>query len=200
MSRSRHETLTLPASLPAAFTYTQARRSGLSDRQLRQLRDSGQVEPVSRGVYLRPEAAGTDADLLEIAARAPEATLCLRSALARHELIDDIPFEIDLALPRGRRPPATTAPFRWHHFDRDTFDVGRGSLALADELSVGLYSPERCIVDAFRLRHQEGRELAHQALKAWLRRRQARPAALLRLAAAFPKAEPSLRQALELLL
>lgn len=190
----------LPASLPAAFTYGQARRSGLSERQLRALRDSSQIEPISRGVYMRPEAAGADTDLLQVIARAPEATLCLRSALARHELIDDIPFEIDLALPRGRRAPTTTAPARWHHFDPNTFDLGRGSISLTDELSIGLYSPERCIVDAFRLRHQEGSELAHQALKTWLRRRKAQPTALLRLATAFPKAEPSLRQALELLL
>ena len=185
-------------ALPPAFTFTQARQGGLSERDLRELRKLGRLETLARGIYLRSGA--TDADLLQIAARAPEATLCLRSALARHELIDDIPFEIDLALPRGKRRPATTAPARWHHFDADTFHLGQGRLSLAGGLSIGLYSPERCIVDAFRLRHLEGTELAHQSLKAWLRTRHAQPAALLRLAKSFPKGEPSLRQALELLL
>lgn len=185
-------------ALPPAFTFTQARQGGLSERDLRELRELGRLETLARGIYLRSGAI--DADLLQIAARAPEATLCLRSALARHELIDDIPFEIDLALPRGKRRPATTAPARWHHFDADTFHLGQGRLSLAGGLSIGLYSPERCIVDAFRLRHLEGTELAHQSLKAWLRTRHAQPAALLRLAKSFPKGEPSLRQALELLL
>lgn len=185
-------------ALPPAFTFTQARQGGLSERNLRELRELGRLETLARGIYLRSGA--TDADLLQIAARAPEATLCLRSALARHELIDDIPFEIDLALPRGKRRPTTTAPARWHHFDADTFHLGQGRLSLAGGLSIGLYSPERCIVDAFRLRHLEGTELAHQSLKAWLRTRHAQPAALLRLAKSFPKGEPSLRQALELLL
>lgn len=191
-------TCELLRALPPAFTFAQARQGGLSERNLREFRELGRLESLARGIYLRSDAA--DADLLQIAARAPEATLCLRSALARHELIDDIPFEIDLALPRGKRRPATTAPARWHHFDADTFHLGQGRLSLAGGLSIGLYSPERCIVDAFRLRHLEGTELAHQSLKAWLRTRHAQPAALLRLAKSFPKGEPSLRQALELLL
>lgn len=193
-------TLELLRALPPAFTFAQARQGGLSERNLRELRELGRLETIARGIYLRTDAAEADADLLQIAARTPEATLCLRSALARHELIDDIPFEIDLALSRGKRRPATTAPVRWHHFDADTFHLGQGRLSLAGGLSIGLYSPERCIVDAFRLRHLEGTELAHQSLKAWLRTRHAQPAALLRLAKSFPKAEPSLRQALELLL
>lgn len=187
-------------ALPPAFTFAQARQGGLSERNLRELRELGRLETLARGIYLRTDAADADADLLQIAARTPEATLCLRSALARHELIDDIPFEIDLALPRGKRRPTTTAPARWHHFDADTFHLGQGRLSLAGGLSIGLYSPERCIVDAFRLRHLEGTDLAHQSLKAWLRTRHAQPAVMLHLAKSFPKAEPSLRQALELLL
>jgi len=193
-------TAALPESLPAAFSYTAARRSGLSDRRLRDLQSDGLIQALSRGLYLRQDAPPADLDLLEIAARAPDATLCLRSALAHHDLIDDIPPEIDLALPRGRRHPKTAAPARWHTFDPQTFQIGRSTLQLAGQLSIGLYSPERCLIDAFRLRHQEGPELAHQALKAWLRRRDAPPATLLRMAKDFPKAEPALRLALEILL
>jgi hypothetical protein len=55
----------------------------------------------------------------------------LRSALTRHELIDDIPAEIDIAIPRGSWTPATTAPVRWrHHFDPETFEMGRGRLGM----------------------------------------------------------------------
>ncbi len=193
-------TTALPESLPAAFSYTAARRSGLSDRRLRDLQSDGLIQALSRGLYLRQDAPPADLDLLEIAARAPDATLCLRSALAHHDLIDDIPSEIDLALPRGRRHPKTAAPVRWHTFDPQTFQIGRNTMQLVGPLSIGLYSPKRCLIDAFRLRHQEGPELAHQALKAWLRRRDAQPATLLRMAKDFPKAEPALRLALEILL
>lgn len=55
--------------------------------------------------------------------------------------------------------------------------VGRTEHRLLDmELSIGLYSPERTIVDAFRLRHELGADVANEALKRWLRRRAGRPA------------------------
>lgn len=188
------------ATLPAAFSYTDARRSGLSERRLRALRASGELQELSRGLYLRSDAPLIDTDLLQIAARSPEATLCLRSALARHELIDDIPSRIDIALPRGRRTPSINAPARWHHFDPRTFDLGRDTFALAPGLTIGVFNAQRCVIDAFRLRHQEGPELAIDALKAWLRRRDSKPAALLKLAGSFPQAEPALRHALDILL
>ncbi len=88
----------------------------------------------------------------------------------------------------------------WHGFAPATFDVGRAELDLYDGTRIGLYRPERCVIDAFRLRHQEGADVAHQALRRWLRRRGAQPARLLMMARALPKAEPALRGALEVLL
>src|SRR5215218_874369 len=116
--------------LPATFTYSQARELGLSDYMLYQLRDNHLIEPLGRGLYERTDLPDGDHDLLAIAARAPRATLCLRSALARHGLIDDIPAEIDIALPRGTRAPALDFPISWHHFDATTFTLGRETLDL----------------------------------------------------------------------
>lgn len=138
--------------------------------------------------------------LLEISARAPEATLCLRTALAHHDLTDDIPPVIDVALPRARRHPVINAPVRWHRFDPDTFDFGRETLDIG-ELGIGLYDAERTICDAFRFRHLEGSEQAIEALKRWLRRRGSQPSALLAMAHRFgPRAEKPIRAALEILL
>ena len=70
----------------------------------------------------------------------------------------------------------------------------------AGPVSIGLCIAGRCLFDDVRLRLQEGPELAHRAVKAWLRRRDAQPPTLLRMAKDFPKAEPALRLALEILL
>jgi 2-polyprenyl-6-methoxyphenol hydroxylase-like FAD-dependent oxidoreductase len=67
-------------------------------------------------------------------------------------------------------------------------------------IDIGQYSPERSIVDAFRLRGREGHELGHEALRRWLRRSGAQPAHLLEMASKFPRALTPLRQALEVLL
>lgn len=189
------------AGLPATFSYTEARANGLSDRRLYGLRDAGLLEQLGRGLFRRVDATeGADPDLLEIVCRAPRATLCLTTALARHGLTDAIPSGIDVALPRGQRHRRTHAPAVWHTFAPDTFDLGRDDLRLTDDTRIGLYGTQRCIIDAFRLRHQEGPEVAIEALRRWLRRRDSQPATLLTMARAFPSAEPSLRAALEVLL
>lgn len=191
----------VPADLPVTFTYAQARRTGLSDRRLYRLRDAGLIEQIGRGLYQRADDKPTaDPDLTEIAHRAPHATLCLITALARHDLTDIIPARIDVALPRGHRHPQVQALVTWHSFAVDTFDLGRDELTLDGDLRIGLYQPERCIVDAFRLRHQEGSDIAVEALRRWLRQPQTQPSALLAMARSFPKAEPALRAALQVLL
>ena len=63
-----------------------------------------------------------------------------------------------------------------------------------------LYSAERSLVDIVRLRHREGSDVAWEALRRWLGQSGRSPARLLELAANFPRAEPALLRALEVLL
>lgn len=182
------------------FRWSDAHEAGLSDPVLYGLVDQGRLERVSHGLYRRADTEVADLDLVVIAATTPRATLCLASALARHDLTDLIPAEIDVALPRGTRPPTVVAPVRWHRFATATFNLGRGEIPLDAGFTIGLYSPERSIVDAYRLRHLEGDELGREALKAWLRRRGSQPSRLLDVAASFPKAEGRLREDLRVLL
>ena len=187
----------LLAGLPETFRYSEA-LDHITERQLRRFIGDGSIIALSRGLYRKSDWLG-DEDLIELAARAPKATLCLRSALTRHELIDDIPTEIDIAIPRGTWTPETTAPVRWRHFDPNTFDLGRGSLDIGGGRSIGLYTAERSIIDAFRMRHIEGADLANEALKRWLRRG-GQPSELLALARSFPRTQSALRETLEILL
>lgn len=190
----------LLTALPPLFSYTDARERGLSDRDLRMLQDRGQIEKIARGLFSASDLH-TDPDLIEIAFRSPRATLCLTSALARHGLTDEIPATIDIALPRGLRQPSTSAPVTWHKFSPDTFDLGRELLDIGAGYQIGLYSAERSICDAFRLRHQEGTELATEALKRWLRKPRTQPSELLAMAAKLgPKAAGPIRSTLQILL
>ena len=186
-------------ALPNAFSYGIAHERGLSDRRLRGLVADGALERLGHGLYRKTDAPPADLDRIEIALRSSDATLCLTTALSHHDLTDVIPSQIDVALPRSRRPPRVGAPVRWHRFREDTFDVGRETVKVDEGLSIGIYSAERSLIDAFRLRHQEGDELAVEALRRWLERPGATPANLLAMAKHFPKAEPSLLQTLRIL-
>lgn len=186
--------------LPVTFSYAQARAAGVSKYGLYRLRDTGAVEVLGRGLYRRTDAPLADVGLVAVAVRAPAATICLSSALAQYGLCDAIPAAIDVALPRGTRRPAIAVTVAWHSFDPDTFHIGRDVLDLDGTTSIGLYSPERSIIDAFRTRGTEGHELAYEALRRWLRRPGSHPAKLLTLAGAFPRVSTPLRAALEVLL
>jgi hypothetical protein len=188
------------AELPDTFTFAQAMAAGMTKHALYRLRDAGAIEALARGIYRRHAGELADHGLIAIATAAPSATLCLSTALARHGLGDDIPAAPDIALPRGARTPAVHSPARWHHFAADTFHFGRDLLPLDSATSIGIYSAERSIIDAFRVRGREGHELGHEALRRWLRRRGSHPADLLDLARHWPRTLTPLRTALEVLL
>ncbi|OIN78616.1 hypothetical protein K3U93_01575 [Mycobacterium malmoense] len=185
------------AALPDTFRFSEALQH-INERQLRQLIADREVTPLARGLYRKSGWRG-DEDLTEIAAKSPHATIALQSALARHDLIDDIPAVIDLAIPRGSWTPEMTMPIRWHHFSLETFEIGRDSFDTGAGRRIGIYSAERSIIDAFRLRHLVGGEIANQALKRWLRQG-GQPSTLLGMARSFPRAQRALHTALEILL
>ena len=186
--------------MPAAFTSRAADEAGLTRGLRSRLIAEGALIRLSRGLYRQANADPVDLDLLEVALRTPAATICLTSALSRHELTDEIPSMLDLALPRRVRHPAGPVVAHWHSFDPDTFTIGRGQLAIEDGISVGLYSAERSIIDAFNTRGTTGTEIAVEALRRWLRQKGAQPAELLTMAAAWPRAQAPLRRAIEILL
>ena len=104
-------------NLPATFSYQQAMAAGLTHHRLYGLRDSRELEQIGRGLYRKAAAELTDLDLLEAAQRAPHSTICLLSALARHDLTDAIPPRHDIALPRDA----------WHTLDSDRSSTGIAS-------------------------------------------------------------------------
>ena len=199
-SMSRKAVIPGRQALPPAFTYTQARAAGISAERLYTYRDQGVIDQIARGLYRWADAPEIDQDLLEVAHRAPRGTLCLVTALARHGLTDIIPARIDIALPRGSRIPALRDAVDVHVFARETFDLGRQELVVGDKLSLGIYSPERTLIDVIRLRHREGPDVAWEGLRRWIARKGSNPAALLAMAKRFRGAERAVRDALEIVL
>jgi len=158
--------------LRPSFTKAQAQAAGLTPRALYALRDEGVIVELSRGVYRDAQASETiHLDLLAVALRAPAAVVCTESALALHDLIDDIPAAVSLAVPRGTRPPTIGyPPVVVSRFAADTFHLGVEQFEAAPGEFVPVYSAARSVVDAMRLRHLLGDSLALHALGRYLRR------------------------------
>jgi hypothetical protein len=173
--------------LPATFTTLTARERGLHVRDLYRLRDEGGVVELSRGVFRKADAPpAAQPDLLAIAHRAPAAVVCCVSAAVLHDLTDEIPAAVQIAVPRDHRPPHIQfPPTEVFRFAVATFELGLATEEVAPGERARVYSPERTTVDLMRLRGRLGEPLALSALRRYLRRHDARPGTLLDLARAL---------------
>lgn len=104
----------------------QALKAGIHPRTLYQLRDSGCLEQISRGVYrLAVQAPISDPDLFTVAARIPQGVICLVSALAIHQITTQIPRAVEIALSRGTESPRLDYPsIALHRFSAVSFAAG----------------------------------------------------------------------------
>jgi predicted transcriptional regulator of viral defense system len=182
-----------------AIRPAEADRLGTSRSTLYRGAQQGRFDRIARGIYRAADAEPAQWEWIEAAARRPDATICLVSALAYYDLTDEIPATLDVALPRGSRRPATQAAITWHLFDQRTFDVGREQITVpGSDLRIGIYSEERTIVDAFRMRGAVGYEVGRDALREWVRRG-GKPARLMKIAAELPRSRGPLLRTLEVL-
>lgn len=166
------------------FRSRDAAEAGVHWRDLYAMRDEGTLIELSRGVFRFADAAMiSNLDLVAVSKRSPRGTVCLNSALSFWELTDEVPSAVHLAVPRGSRPPSIDyPPTHVHVFAADTFALGREKVSLESGEEITIYSPERSVVDAVRLRGQVGADVAYEALRRYLRRPGASSGNLLRLA------------------
>jgi hypothetical protein len=140
------------------------------------------------------------AALASLAARVPRGTICLNSGLSYWDLSDELPATIHLAVPRGAHWPKIDTPATTlHRFAAETFELDRIEQATGAGEPFWIYSAERCVVDAMRLQHVVGRDVALSALVRYARSGGADPLRLTGLARRLGGAR-RLRGALEAML
>ena len=183
------------------FRVRDAADAGIPRHILYRLRDEGLLLTISRGVM---QPADSDpamySEFAALAARAPQATICLNSGLSYWDLSDELPEAIDLAVARGAHWPKIDTPAtRLHRFAAATFALDRLQQHTDAGEAFWIYSAERCVVDAMRLQHIAGRDVALSALQRYMRRDDAAPLRLTELARQLGGA-PQMTRALEVIL
>jgi predicted transcriptional regulator of viral defense system len=143
---------------------------GYSRTAISRMVQRGQLERLARGVYATPSTA-TDAhrSLAEVALRAPNAAVCLLSALEYHDLTTQLPFEVWIAVPTRSRKPKLGG-VRVQFFDARYFEVGLETVNV-DGVPVRVYNAARTVADCFKYRHKIGLDVGLEALKQGLRER-----------------------------
>lgn len=156
---------------------------GVHTDALYMLRDSGRVVELGRGLYRLAEAEEAEhPDLALVGARAPDAAVCLISALAYHGITTQNPSSVHLAVPRGSYHGITLSiPVTVYRFDPKTFDKGLETQHIGD-MTVKIYSAARSVVDCFKFRNKLGLDVALEALRLARQRKRVQNRELLHFA------------------
>lgn len=141
-------------------------KQGIHCRTLYALRDSGLITQISRGVYRLAELEPlSNLDLVRIGTRAPQAVVCLISALAFHNITTQIPHVVSIAISRDATPPRIEVPpISVHRFSGDAFKAGIEE-HMIDGVPVKIYSVEKSLADCFKYRNKIGLDVCIEALK-----------------------------------
>jgi predicted transcriptional regulator of viral defense system len=139
---------------------------GVHTDALYMLRDSGRVVELGRGLYRLAEAGEAEhPDLALVAARAPDAAVCLISALSYHDITTQLPSSVHLAVPRGSyHGTRLPIPVTVYRFDPKTFNKGLETHRVGG-MPLKIYSAARSVVDCFKFRNKIGLDVALEALR-----------------------------------
>jgi predicted transcriptional regulator of viral defense system len=139
---------------------------GVHTDALYTLRDTERIVELGRGLYRLADAGEAEyPDLALVAARAPDATVCLISALSYHDITTQIPSSVQLAVPRGSYHGITLSiPVTVYRFDPKTFNKGLEKHRVGGT-PLKIYSAARSVVDCFKFRNKIGLDVALEALR-----------------------------------
>ncbi len=156
---------------------------GITASTVSRLEREGAIIRLARGLYQLPDApVEAHHTLAEAAKLVPKGVICLTSALAFHELTDQIPAKVWIAIgPKDWRPKFRYPPARFAHFPSNHLRSGVERHVI-DGVEVPIFGTAKTIADLFRYRRTIGINIALEGLREALRKRKATPAQIARCA------------------
>lgn len=155
------------------------RDAGISAQTIARAVENGEVERISRGVYQKSGAEiEENQTLAEAAMRVPNGVIALVSALAFHELTDQMPRRVWMAIGASDwQPVQSYPPLRIVRFTEPYLrqDIEHHMIA---GVPVPIYSIPKTLADLFRNPRLVDRSVAVEGLRAALQQRKATPSAI----------------------
>jgi predicted transcriptional regulator of viral defense system len=148
----------------------QAQKLGINQNTLKRMLAAGLLNKPTRGVYrLASLPPLTNPDLVQVSLQAPASVIFLLSALAFHDLTDQIPHSVYIALPADIKAPRIEyPPLKVIRLSQKTYASGIVEHTI-DGVCVRIYCREKTIADCFKFRNKIGQDIAIAALKDYLR-------------------------------
>lgn len=148
------------------LTMTEAMALGIHRRVLYALRDTGDLELLSRGLYRLVKMPDPSLpDFIPVAKKIPNGVICLISALAFHEITTQIPHFVYVALPsQAHKPAISYPPMRYFWYNEKLLTTGVQEHAI-DGCKVMIFDVEKTLVDCVKFRNKIGMDVVLEALK-----------------------------------
>ncbi len=189
MSETQQPQRTLLAQLlmqnPIVRAY-ELRSEGIDPKTISRAVAAGELIRISRGLYQRPDSdIDTYQALAEAAKKVPRGVVAMVSALAYHELTDQMPRKVWMAVSVKDWSPSVSSypPVRIVEF-RDRYMQQGIEHHTISGIRVPIYSIPKTLADVFRNRKLVDRSVAVEALRATLDQRRATPASIAEAAMA----------------
>lgn len=141
-------------------------RQGIHPQTVSRLVQQGELTRAGRGRYLLSKSEPSEnIGLALAAAAAPQAVICLLSALRFHNLGTQAPHEVWIAIERlNTRPRIDYPSVRVTRFSGKAFTSGIERHEI-DGIRVKIYSAAKTVADCFKFRNKIGLDVALEALR-----------------------------------
>lgn len=155
--------------------------AGVTAATVSRMLESGEVIRLGRGLYQLPDAPlDPNHSLAEAAKRVPKGVVCLVSALAFHELTDQLPRAVWMAIgAKDWAPKEGTLPIRIVRFT-EAFLKDDVITRRIEGVPVKIFGVAKTVADCFRHRRTVGQSVALEGLQEALRQRKVTPAEIAR--------------------
>lgn len=148
------------------------REEGFQTRDISMLVKEGVIEKVKPGIYRLADYGffeDKNVSLLSVCNAIPNAVICLISALDHYELTLFNPSEIYYAIPNSERVKKIDYPPVKPFFFRDRFYNPGIERIKTKYGEIRIYNKEKTVCDMFRYRNKLGEDTAYEALKNYLK-------------------------------
>ena len=160
------------------------KKTGITAATISRMVEAGEIIRLSRGLYQLANASlEANHSLAEAAKRIPKGVVCLVSALVYHELTDQLPRAVWMAIgTRDWMPKEVSLPMQIVRFT-DALLTDDVITVHIENVPVKIFGVAKTIADCFRHRRTVGQTVALEGLQEALRQRKAAPAEIARHAA-----------------
>ncbi len=159
------------------------RAAGIAASTIARAAKAGAIIRATRGLYQLPDSElDLESTLAEASKRVPKGVICMISALAYHQLTDQMPRKVWIAIgAKDWEPSVDYPPLRIVRLRSPYLEYGVEHHVISG-VDVPIYSISKSLADAFRSRRFVDRSVAIECLRNTVEERKATPAEIIQAA------------------